>query len=261
MTTSLRVLLTPGDMGPGEWLDVAEVLTGRGHLVLLDTDLTYDRGVLAAAGTQLQRLREPAFWASHGMDHVDVAVGFGFGAGPAAAMITQGRARSAVLIDPDLTVFATRHPDELEQFAPEARFELAAEISTRLEPYSGNLKHGPFTREMVDIVCGVFTEEAWRKRQADLVASFLTSRVTIDRSLRPTTADLDASDWTTAATGPTVDIWLTAGNETIATALRGTGLNVTLTSWGQAPWIQSAEELGSAIEVTSDSARPAAASP
>lgn len=261
MTRSVRVLLTPGDMGPGEWSYVAEVLTGRGHRVLIDTDLTYDRGVLAAAGTQLQRLHDSTFWTSHGVEHVDLAVGFGFGAGPAAAMAAEGRARSAVLIDPDLTAFAMKHPDDLEQLAPEARFELAAEIGARLEPYSDNLKHGPFTREMVDIVCGAFTGEPWRSRQADLVAPFLTSRVTIDRSLRPTPADLHASDWTAAAAASTVDIWLTAGNESIAAALRGTGLDVTLTTWRQSPWIQRPEELASAIEVTQDFATPSAASP
>ena len=248
MTAACRVLLTPGDMGPGEWVDVAEVLSSRGHHVLLDTDLTYDRGVLAAAGTQLQRLRDPTFWTSHSVDHVDLAVGFGSGAGPAAAMVAEGRARAAVLIDPDLTAFAMKHPEVLDLLLPDAKLALAAEIADRLEPYSDNLKHGPFTREMVNIVCGAFTGEAWRNRQADLVASFLTSRVTIDRSLRPTPADLDASDWTTAATARTVHIWLTAGNESVAEALGDAGLHATLTAWNQAPWIYSAEEVASAIE-------------
>ena len=215
VTSGLRVLLTPGDLGPGEWSDVAAVLAGRGHHVLLDTDLTYDRGVASAAGTQMRRLRDPAFWTSSGMEHVDVAVGFGSGAGPAAAMAAEGRARSAVLIDPDLTAFAMTHPDELDQLVPEARLELLAEIGARLEPYSDNLRHGPFTREMVDIVCGVFTGEPWRRRQAELVAPFLTGRVTIDRALRPTPDDLHASAWTVAATATTVDIWLTAGNESV----------------------------------------------
>ena len=115
-------------MGPGEWSDVAEVLCDRGHQVLLDSDLAYDRGVLAAAGTQLQRLRDPAFWTSSGANQVDVAVGFGSGAGPAAAMATEGRARSAVLIDPDLTAFVMKHPEDLDLLVPDAGLELAVEI-------------------------------------------------------------------------------------------------------------------------------------
>ncbi|SDU95193.1 hypothetical protein SAMN04488544_2480 [Microlunatus sagamiharensis] len=250
------MLLTPGDMGPGEWSDVAHVLTSRGHQVLLDTDLSYDRGILSAAGTQLQRLHDSTFWALRGVQHVDVAVGIGMGAGPAAAMAAEGRARSAVLIDPDLTAFATTHPDNLDQLAPDAKLELAAEIGTRLEPYADNLTYGPLTREMVDILCGVFTADMWRQRQADLVAHFLTSRVATDRSLRPTPANLQASDWTAAAATAPVRIWLTAGNESIDTALRDAGLNVTLTAWGPAPWIQSPDELSSAIETTTDPTIP-----
>lgn len=109
---------------------------------------------------------------------------------------------------------------------------------------------------MVDILCGAFTADTWRQRQADLVAYFLTSRVAIDRSLRPTPADLQASDWTAAAATAPVRIWLTAGNESIDTALRDAGLNVTLTTWGPAPWIQSPDELSNAIETTTDSTSP-----
>lgn len=253
VTAACRVLLTPGDLGPGEWSDVATVLSGRGNRVLLDTDLSYDRGVLAAAGTQLQRLRDPTFWNSHSVDQVDLAVGFGSGAGPATAMVAEGRARSAVLIDPDLAAFAMKHPEDLDLLVPDAGFDLAAEIADRLEPYSDNLRHGPFTREMVDILCGAFTGESWRIRQAELVASFLTTSVTIDRSLQPTSADLDAADWITPASAPTVKIWLTAGHESIAEALGNAGLDATLTAWRQAPWVHSAEEVARAIELAQES--------
>lgn len=248
MTGQQRVLLTPGTMGPAEWADVSSRLTGNGHLVVVDTELKYDRGMAAAAGSQLERLRGPTFWTSFGVDHVEVAVGFGVGAGPAAAMVADGRATSAVLIDPDLTMFAMTHPDDIEVLAPEAGLELALEISERFEPFSENLKHGPFTREMVDILCGAFTGETWRIRQADLVAPFIMNSVVIDRSLLPTETDLHSSDWAFFAANAAVGVWLSAGRELLADYLRGHGLEVTVTGWGQAPWIESAEELASAIE-------------
>lgn len=64
MTGSRAVLLTPGTMGPAEWDDVSRRLTAAGHRVLVDSELTYDRGIMAAAGSQLERLRNPRFWTS-----------------------------------------------------------------------------------------------------------------------------------------------------------------------------------------------------
>ena len=235
-------------MGPGEWHDAAARLTERGHEVLLDRGLTYDRGVVAAAGTQLARLRDAAFWAAHSVEHVDLAVGFEVGAGPAAAMVADGRATAAVLLDPDLTAFAMAHPDDLDVLAPKSAFELALETSERLRPFEDNLRRGPVTREMVDIVCGAFTGEPWRARQADLVAPFLVSGVVVDRALRPTEADLQAADWTSAAVAGPVTVWLSAGSEPIAEALRTRGVDATVTPWGQAPWLQSVEELVAALE-------------
>lgn len=248
MTGQRRVLLTPGEMGPAEWVDVSQPLTGSGHQVLLDTELTYDRGIMSAAGSQLERLRDPAFWTLHGVDHVDLAVGFGVGAGPAAAMVADGRATSAILIDPDLTMLAMAHPDDLDVLTYEAAFDFSAEMAERLEPFNDNLEHGPFTREMVDILCGAFTGQAWRTRRADLVAPFCIDRITIDRSLRPTEADQHASDWASFAAHTPVSVWLTTGNEPLAGYLRTCGLNVTLNAWSQAPWIQSTEELAAAIQ-------------
>jgi hypothetical protein len=248
MTDLQRVLLTPGMMGPAEWADVSSLLTGNGHRVVVDTELKYDRGMAAAAGSQLERLRDPAFWTSFDVDHVEVAVGFSVGAGPAAAMVADGRATSAVLIDPDLTMFAMTHPNAVEVLAPRTGLELALEISERLEPFNENLKHGPFTREMVDIMCGAFTGETWRIKQADLVAPFIMNRVAIDRSQLPTETDLHSSDWASFAANAAVVIWLSAGREPLADYLRGHGLNVSVTGWGQAPWIESAEDLASAIE-------------
>ena len=248
MTGQRRVLLTPGEMGPAEWVEVSQRLTGSGHHVLLDTELTYDRGIMSAAGSQLERLRDPRFWTQHGVDHVDLAVGFGVGAGPAATMVAEGRATSVVLIDPDLTMLAMTRPDDLDVLTYEAASDLAAEMAERLEPFSDNLRHGPFTREMVDILCGAFTGQAWRTKRADLVAPFCMSRITIDRSQRPTEADQHASGWASLAARTSISVWLTAANEPLARYLRTYGLDVTLHAWSQAPWIRSAEELAAAIQ-------------
>ena len=241
------MLLTSDVLGPAEWADVSRRLTSSGLRVVVDTELRYDRGIPAAAGSQLERLRDPTLWKSFGVDRVELAVGFGAGAGPAAAMVADGRAASAVVIDPDLTVLAMTHPDDLDLIVPDTGFELPLEIGEGMELFIDNLVHGPITREMVDIVCGAFTGEAWRIRQADLVAPFLMDRVTVDRSLTPTEADRRSSDWASFAADAAVSIWLSAGREPLADYLRGHGLEVTVTAWGQAPWIQSADELAAAV--------------
>lgn len=211
MISSRRLLLTPGELGPAEWADVSLRLTSSGH-------------------------------------HVELAVGLGLGAGPAAAMVAEGRATSAVLIEPHMAMFAMTHPDDFEVLIPEAGLEFALEMSEQLEPFSENLKHGPMTRAMVDIPCGVFTGEPWRIRRADLVAPFLMDRLTVDRSLVPTEADRHSADWASFAADASVSVWLSAGREPLADCLRGHGVEVTVTPWGRAPWIESVEELAAAIE-------------
>lgn len=249
MSETSSVLLTSGTMGPAEWTEVAQRLTSSGSKLVVDTDLVYDRGMGASAGTQLERLRQDAFWASSGVGHVDVAVGFNIGAGPAAAMVSCGRATSAVLIDPDLTTLAMAHASDVDVFVPDdADLELALEISERLDPFSENLKHGPLTREMVDIFCGAFTGDRWRAKQAELVAPFLINNVLVDRSSLPTEDDLRASDWASATGLEAVQVWLSAGRDRLAEYLRSRGFNVSVTSWGRSPWLESPAELAAAIE-------------
>ena len=248
MTVPSRILLTPSVLGPAEWTDVALRLTESGHHVVVDNQLTYDRGIPAAAGSQLERLRDPSFWTSFDVDHVDLAVGLGVGAGPAASMVADGRATLAVLIDPDLTKWVMAHPDDIDVLVPEVDLELGLAISERLGGFESNLRNGPLTRQIVDIMCGTFTGEAWRVKQASLVAPFLMHSVTVDRSKLPTDADLQSSDWASSAAGEAVRIWLTAGRKPLANYLRDHGLNVTVIRGGKAPWIESVEELTAAIE-------------
>ncbi|MGI3784582.1 MAG: hypothetical protein ACRYG2_27795 [Janthinobacterium lividum] len=250
MSETSSVLLTSGTMGPAEWTEVAQRLTSSGLKLVVDTELVYDRGMGASAGTQLERLRQDAFWASTGVNHVDVAVGFNIGAGPAAAMVSHGLATSAVLIDPDLTALAMAHvDDDLDVFVPDdADLELALEISERLVPFTENLKHGPFTREMVDIFCGAFTGDRWRARQAELVAPFLMNNVLVDRSSLPTEDDLRASDWASATNLEAVQVWFSAGRDRLAEYLRSRGFNVSVTSWGRSPWLESPAELAAAVK-------------
>ena len=248
MPTTSSVLLTAGALGPAEWTDVAPWLTTSGVDAVVDAGLVYDRGIGASAGTQLERLGQDAFWASAGVEHVDLAVGFDAGAGPAAAMVARGRATAAVLIDPDLTPLAMAHPDDVDVFVPDDEaLGLALAIGERLGPFAENLRSGPLTREMVDIVCGTFTGDGWRARQAELVAPFLMDRVTVDRSLAPTADDLRASDWSWARDSEAVHVWLSAGRERLADDLRRRGFRVLVTSWGRAPWLEAPAELAAAV--------------
>lgn len=247
---SKHVLLLGGRLGPAEWEPVEDRLLETTSLRVTNADVDLSHLSDSACISNAYWRGPCQAFLNEDMGPVDLVVGLGDGAGPAAKLAAMEGAARAVLLAPSAAPLARTHLGVVA-LLPDFNAALG-DMSERLKPYQDELSSGTLRPEAIDILYGAYTGESHRVRMASIAKEVLPAWMPINKSIRPTDDDLDAADWTSSAqSNARIGIWYTSEYQALAEFVeREIKAEVTLTDWPIGSWLTAPEAVADMLRAT-----------
>lgn len=180
---------------------------------------------------------------------IDLVVGVGDGAGPAAALVAEGQARRGVLLEPGLVGVVAEHPE----FAHISLDLQPIPDVDALESMAAEIESDTWGPELIKrITCGDHPDASVRAR-SQVAQRVLPTRMPLDRTIPEGGPGKDLANWVPAWRDDRLDlqVWLPEAHRALAEALAAVpdAGALVVQPWPAAGWLVEPQKVAHALTV------------